>query len=51
MVSLEAVPTTSIIDAFEEIEAAIVEIPGAFLTSNMDKYYYLTFILIALTHE
>jgi hypothetical protein len=36
-VSLEAVLTTSTIDAFEGRDVAIVDVPGAFLTANMDE--------------
>jgi hypothetical protein len=36
-VSLEAVLITSIIDAFEGRDVAIVDVPGSFLTADMDE--------------
>jgi hypothetical protein len=36
-VSFEAVMITSTIDAFEGRDVAIVGVPGAFLTANMDE--------------
>jgi peroxiredoxin len=36
-VSLEAVLITSTTDAFEGRDVAIVDVPGAFLTVNMDE--------------
>jgi hypothetical protein len=40
-VYLEAVLITSTIDAFEGRDVAIVDVPGAFLTADMDKDVYI----------
>jgi hypothetical protein len=41
MVSLEAVLLTATIDAFEGRDVAIVDVPGAFLTADMDEVVYM----------
>jgi hypothetical protein len=41
-VSLEAVLITATIDAYEEQDAAIVDVPGAFLSADMDEEIIMT---------
>ena len=41
-VSLEAVLITSVIDAYGEIDVAIVEVPGSFLTDEQDETTNMT---------
>jgi hypothetical protein len=41
-VALESVLTTATIDAYEERDVAIVDVPGAFLSANVDEEVIMT---------
>jgi hypothetical protein len=41
-VSLEAVLITATIDAYEERDVAIIDVPGAFLSADMDEEVIMT---------
>ena len=39
--SLETVPITAVVDAYEHQDVAIVDIPGAYLSSDIDEEVHL----------